>query len=481
MSPFYLGSQNYYEIVINTDSTETGVSTLETNTGEYITLGNTSNGNQGPLFSQSPLIVTHSDSQNYEYTIFHKEDTCYNFCFGFQKNNSNYFIIGSLGDSAHPNYNQYIMDHIYLCELTPENDLVWEKMYPILSGYVLNLADFLIDNENNIVLYSGLKIIPYSNDHLLLSKFNMDGDLLCSNFLPDYNAGLYNDIILKPDSTGYYIIGSVNKNGILRSYFDVDADLNIVAMGPNFPNLFGYPFDAKWLSNGNLFIINEESSETPGAYRDIQARIVDQNITTTLKDTVFFDPDNVYTPVYDGMDFIYEDLIWTCTFNEAIPYYPGTEVYKVYLFDSEMNLKGMKVFGGDSRWWFFHLVATTDGGCIITGMKREPEGTVNGDYDLCILKFMPEDIITSAQETPIENDMDVSLYPIPFDQYLTIKSAFRNLDITLYDLSGNPLIHESTGDINHYRINTNCLSKGFYFYKIEMNNAVIQNGKLLKN
>jgi hypothetical protein len=114
-------------------------------------------------------------------------------------------------------------------------------------------------------------------------------------------------------------------------------------------------------------------------------------------------------------------------------------------------------------------------------MKREPEGTVNGDYDLCILKFMPEDIITSAQETPIENDMDVSLYPIPFDQYLTIKSAFRNLDITLYDLSGNPLIHESTGDINHYRINTNCLSKGFYFYKIEMNNAVIQNGKLLKN
>jgi len=479
--PFILGSQNYYEIVIDTDSTDLGFSTFETNTGSYITLGNTSNGNQGPEFTQSPVIVSHTDSQSYSYAVFHKDDTCYGFNFGFQKDNGNYFIIGSLGDSAHPNYNSYIIDQIYLCELSPDFNLVWEKMYPIPEGYNLRVADFLIDQDNHIVMYSSLMITPYSNEYLFLTKFDMNGNLLCSNFLPDYNPGLYNEIILKPDSTGYYIIGEVNKNGILRSYFDIDTDLNLVATGPTLSNLFGYPFNAKWLSNGNLFIVNEESSETPGAYRDMQVRIVNQSITTTLKDTVFFDPANVYTPVHDGMDFIYEDLIWTCTFNEAIPYYPGNEVYTVYLFDSEMNMKGMKVFGGDSRWWFFHLMATTDGGCIITGIKREPGGTVNGDYDLCILKFMPEDIITSAEETSTENDRDVSIYPVPFDQFLTIKSAFKNLEITLYDFAGNSMLHEMTGNMNHYRINTNRVSKGFYFYKIEKNNAVIQTGKLLKN
>lgn len=478
MSP--LSSQQYYEIIIDTDSTDYGFSTFETNTGSYVTLGNTSNGNPGQEYTQAPLIVLHTDSVNYSYFVFHKVDTCYYFNFGLQKDNGNYFIIGSLGDSAHPNYNAYIMDHIYLCELTPELNLVWEKMYPIPTGYDLHIADFLIDQDNHIVIYSSLMIIPYSNEYLFMTKFDMNGNLLSSNFLPEYYPGLYNELILKPDSTGYYIIGEVNKNGILKSYFEIDLDLNIVAMGPTLPNLFGYPFNAKWISNGNLFIVNGEGSETPGAYRDMQVRIVNQSITTTLKDTVFFDPANVYTPVHDGMDFIYEDLIWTCTFNEAIPYYPGTEVYTVYLFDSEMNLKGMKVFGGDSRWWFFHLVATIDGGCIITGMKREPGGIINGDYDLCILKFMPEDIITSAKETSTENDRDVFIYPVPFGQYLTIKSALTNLDINLYDFAGNPVLHEKTGNVNQYMINTNWLSKGFYFYKIEKNNAVIQNGKLLK-
>lgn len=475
-----LFAQSSYEIIINTDSTDKAIFSFENYSGGYITLGVTSNGAQAQEHKVSPVIILHSDSINFSFKTFLKQDTSFAFQQGFQKENGNYFILGSLGDSTHPNYNIFIFNKIYLCELTPDFEILWEKIYEIPEGYNLNLADFLIDQDDNIVLYSTLEIIPYSNGYLYLTKFDMDGEMLCSNFLPDYDAKLYNDIILKPDGTGYYIIGELTiGSGFIRDWFDVDTDLNIVATGNLQGNHFNRSFTAKWLSNENLFIVNGESQETPGAYRDMQVRVCDTNFNT-LNDTVFFDPDNVYSPVYDGMDFVYEDLIWTCTFNEDIPFFPGTEIFKVYLFDSNMDLKGMKTYGGDSRWWFYHLYATSDGGCIITGTKREPEGTTLSDVDIYILKVLPEDIITSAEETTFKKDFDIDIYPNPFNQYITVESAHDNLQISIYDLMGKNVLSKMTGSLNKIRILTGNLQTGFYTYKITNNNRIIQNGKLIK-
>jgi hypothetical protein len=470
--------QKTYEIVIDNDSTEIGYCTFEDDEGYFVSVGEVSNKDFEIVgFKTNGIVVKFSDTTDMLFKTFVKVDTSVVFQHGFQKANGNYIVIGRLSDTITPEYSEFV----YLCELTPDLEMVWERIHPAPEGYPLYLTDFVIDGDNNIVLCTSMENWPYTNSYLFLAKFDMDGGLLCSNFLPDFNVRKYNDFILKPDGTGYYAIGGLTQgSGFTRNWLDIDTELNIVATGGPLENMLQHTVTAKWLLNGNLFIVDGESQETPGAYRDIQVRIVSPDFENTMADTVFFDPDNVYAPVYDGMDFVYEDLIWTCTFNEAAPFFEGNEIFKVYLFDSEMELKGMKVYGGDSRWWFFHLTATTDGGCIITGTKREAGATTISEADYYLIKVMPEDIITSASETAFENDFDVAVFPNPFTNHLTTETTRENLVFTVFDNKGRKVLGGNIGNVPKTNFYAGGLTPGFYFYAITEKGRTIQSGKLVK-
>ncbi len=468
--------QQSYEIVTDKDSTEIGYCTFETNAGSIVSIGEISNKDIQNGYKGLGFILKYSDPADVQTSTFGKPDTSLVFQMGFQKENGNYIIIGRLSDSLSPEYSE----NIYLCEITSEMGVVWEKTFPAPAGYALYLSDFLIDGDNNIIIMSSMRIPPYTNGYLFLTKFDMNGELLNSSFLPEYDVRTYNDIILKLDGTGYTIIGMLNKSNIVRNWIDLDTSLNIVAEGGALENALQIAVTAKWLSDGNLFIVDGEGPETPGAYRDMMARVISPDLETTLCDTVFIDPDNVYIPVYDGMDFVYEDLIWTCTFNEDFPYFQGDETFKVYLFDSELNLKGMKVFGGDSRWWFFHLVATNDGGCIITGAKREPGGAELSDVDYYLIKVMPDDMITSAEETSFENDFDVAVFPNPFNNHLTTETMRENLVFSVFDSNGHKVLSGAVNNIPKTNFDSRNLIPGFYFYVITDKGRTIQCGKLIK-
>jgi hypothetical protein len=180
------------------------------------------------------------------------------------------------------------------------------------------------------------------------------------------------------------------------------------------------------------------------------------------------------------MDFVYEDMIWVATFNQDFPHFSGNEIYRVYIYDSGLNLKGMKTYGGDSRWWFEHLLATSDGGCILTGIIREEGGTQFEDIDFFIRKFAADDIISAAEDTPMENDRDVALYPNPVQDYLHIETARKNLNIRIMDNLGRIVHQQKIRSLPHDKANLNTLTKGVYFYQILDDHRVIQNGKFIK-
>lgn len=470
--------QKEFEIVIKSDSMEVGFCTFETSQATYITLGSINKNEQTPEGKGVPIVIQYSDTSDVIVETFPKEDTSYYFQQGFQKSNGNYIFIGPL---KAVDWNG-LQNVIYSCELTPDLELVWEKAYPMPEGYTCILSDYVIDLYNNIVVSIVMKLPSSSADYIYLIKFDMEGNMINCNFDLDYETHQYNDMVVKPDSMGYYIFGYIKKNGgLARDWLDIDNNLNIVGSGGPMggENYVGQPVTSKWLPNGNLFIVNNESQETPGAYRDMEVRVSDPEFNT-VSSTVYFDEDKVYNPVYKGMDYIYDDLIWTCTFNDKFPHYTGNEIFKVYLFDSEMNLKGMKVFGGNSRWWFFHLLATTDGGSIITGITREDNATTLFEMDIYIKKLMPEDILTSAEETKIENDMDVAVFPNPFTDCLIAETARNNLSFTIYDIRGQEIFWSPISNIPKTSFNTGGLMPGFYFYTIIEKGHTIQSGKLLK-
>ena len=466
-------AQSSFELIINGEDTEVATGTIELPNEVFLTYGIL---HEKTTSLSYPILLRYSDSLNFEFDIFPKQDTAYGFSHGILKENGNFLFIGGLWNYTVVNK----PNTIYLCEMTPNFELVWESYYPIPDeDYYLISGDFMVDDDNNIVLSAGMGIVPYSTIYLYLAKFNMEGELLAENFLPNYQVSMYNDIIHTSDNEGYAVIGQVNKNNILGNLLEFDQNLNISTPWETDP--FGGedyvepPITAKWLSNGTLFLANRGMGD-----QDVEFRLCNSDYTT-IKDTLIFDSEIDYIPVRQGMDFVDEDMIWICTYNFNPPFINGTEIFRVYIYDSEMNIKGMKTFGGDNRWWFEHLMATSDGGCIVTGFTREEEGgTQSGDYDLYIKKLAPDDIISNAEDTPIENDRDVALYPNPVKDYLYIETVRKNLSIQILDNIGRIAHQQKIASLPYDKLNLSTLTKGIYFYHILDGNRIIQKGKFMK-
>lgn len=475
--PHNLLAQEFVEFIFDKDSSEIPVSTFETRAGNYIALGVISDKNTNVADGRG-LVIEFDNNAIIKSRSFAKDSSSLTFYYGFQKNNDNYLIFGRLVDSVGSSNSA---EHIYLCEMNPELDIIWEKYHEIPDGYAyLNLGDIIVDQWNHIVLFSALMIPPYSTDYLYLTKYDMDGNLLNSNFLPDYHASQYDDLIINPSGLGYQIIGDMNISpGFPKSLFEIDTSLNVTETitfigGSNDIDL---TTSAKWIDENRLIVSNIENV-APGAYHDLELILIDQDYNL-IKDTVFFEPGRVYTPTYKGMDFIYEDLIWTCTFEDDILNWQSNHTFKVYLFDSELNVLGEKTFGGDSHWWFMHLRATTDGGCIITGMIREKEGTNPTECNIYILKVMPEDLITSTKNH-IDDNAKFKVFPNPVKDKLIIKGANSDMQLTISSIDGRSLITKELSSSIENIINTSSLNSGIYFYELIDNNQTVKSGKLIK-
>jgi len=150
----------------------------------------------------------------------------------------------------------------------------------------------------------------------------------------------------------------------------------------------------------------------------------------------------------------------------------------VFIFDSGLNLKGLKYFGGDVRYYMFDLIATSDGGCLMAGIVADTIGNIFSD--IVIRKVMPYDIITHAEETPDPFDRDINVYPIPFRDKLFIKTIRTGLQFNLYSITGELLLSSDIGASFKTEIAVDDLNSGFYYYTINKNNHIIQSGKLIK-
>ncbi len=74
------------------------------------------------------------------------------------------------------------------------------------------------------------------------------------------------------------------------------------------------------------------------------------------------------------------------------------------------------------------------------------------------------------------------VYPSPFRDYLTFETSTKaSTSIQLYNVLGQNVetIHLDRID-SYYRMNTNHLSNGMYFYTVFENNQLVLSGKVLK-
>jgi len=469
-------AQQSFEVRYSTPASEGFYSAFEDQNNDIIAIG--SRNTEFGADSSCPLIVKLDKFGNIvQEKVLQKTNTTGLFKYGFQKHNGNYFIMGALSDSVTPKHENIS----YLCEFDPRLNLVWEKMYTLPGKYHSHfIENFLITPDSNIIIQGRAdSSLNGSNDNLYLSLFDMDGNLIEFKFYENWHDWGYGDLLFKPDSSGFYLLGEIVEYSFPRDWIEFDYNLNFIGYGFTEDSLSYLltPLSAKRLSNGNIFIANRSYGIQFPAYQDLEIRIVDPNFEL-LKDTIIFYDEYVYIPVNKGLDFTDQNNIWVGSFENTFPFFPGTEVFRLHIFDTEMKLKGVKEFGGDTRFWLYQLLATSDGGCLITGTVPDYEGSHNNDG--YILKVMPEDILTHVEEIPDKNESEISVFPNPFSNYIQTETTQKGLVFNLFDYMSRQVFSGSIDDIQYSSINTIHLPSGLYYYSICYENNKMQSGKLLK-
>jgi hypothetical protein len=144
-----------------------------------------------------------------------------------------------------------------------------------------------------------------------------------------------------------------------------------------------------------------------------------------------------------------------------------------------MNLKGTKTFGGDKRYWFYDLTATSDGGCLIVGMVPDFVGAVQ--KDAYVVKIMPEDVITDIETLAICTETEISVFPNPFKDILHLKSSENKTQFSLFTKFGQQILKTDIPTKVNTTLQAKDLKPGVYFYTLRNeNNGTFKTGKLIK-
>lgn len=408
---------------------------------------------------------------------FNKADTAYRIKFCMPKTNGNLLCFGSLKRADNPLGDNYT----YVCEISPELELVWEKMDSIVEVHPYaghNLKTFILTHENEVIIQGNVDTVQYGhNNFIFLAKYDLEGNRLDYKSFINYKDDDLGSMMLNADSSGFYLIGELTVEPSVRSWIEFDFQFNYLASGVLETNYgtFWAPVTVSWLSTGNFITANrffDTSNDTKG----LEMRLYSPD-KQLLRSTIVYHDKTIRIPEIRGMGFIDEDFIWVATFEDIPPDFTGAENIRFFVFDNDINLKGSMTHESEIRYWLWDLVATNDTACIVSGFVGENPGVTNY-YDNYIMKVRLNDVVTSVNKQQRKAGSSVEIWPVPAGETLHVKSNMDS-ELLILNTKGQKI---STHSIQkgYNLITLTGLPPGLYLIAIRQNENIIESLKIIK-
>ena len=139
-----------------------------------------------------------------------------------------------------------------------------------------------------------------------------------------------------------------------------------------------------------------------------------------------------------------------------------------------------KYIGNPQTYHFpYKILATSDGGCIITSAIYDFVNNPNLEHDLYVIKLDANGQVTSVSNLSKGDDKAI-VYPIPAQDVVYIRSEGKEADqVMLFDLSGK-LILQTKLQPGGSHISLLGIAAGTYFYRLLFKDGTAQAGKLIK-
>ncbi len=362
-------------------------------------------------------------------------------------------------------------------------NLINEREFFISDTLTLAYFNSIIDNDTNIVL-AGYQI-NHNNFNIppFLFKLGINGDSINSN-LNITPFGEFYSLLQNPNSNGYYVFANHIFTSSNSRIIKVNCNLDTISSNEIAPSDMRKYYHSKWISDTS-FIINSVlfyDGFPVNNNRDMMVSVIDTNFNILYqqefgKDTVYD-----YPGLYNGVSVSGDNVYIGGTTNLSVySLYVGIgqpSWFYLIKMDKNQNVIWEKRYGGDTYYLLNSIYATSDGGCIMAGTRKNSDVTDN--TDIYLLKVDSSGFFCWEREIKFPKEM-AKIFPNPFNNNINIElpKTHQNADIYIFDILGKLVLKSTISDTKTI-LNTAGLPNGIYIIKIVAEGENIFVGKAIK-
>ena len=372
----------------------------------------------------------------------------------------------------------------YFARLDANLNIIWEKIYQLHHVHDYSSIPFYPNllklNEGGFLHACYLE----PRLKMFLFKLSDEGDSLAYRLYEGDSSGMVQDLTYNYDSTAYWL------HTHFAHYDPIGPELQCITVDFNlqqtevkyYPRWLGDHLAAKFHPDRNLIVGSRYRGVTydPTAYiHYIMAYKLDTGFNV-LDSCYITDPVPTTRTGSRALDFNTPNNIYMCGEDgAALSTYPISYNHiAIARMDQDLNLIFEKYIGGDANYASASVVASPDGGVLLT-CTRYDYLTQYNERDVYVLKLDSSDFTVGNVECPTSNISDAIVYPNPGKDVINIRTSLRNTYFELYDIHGHLVIRKPINNLIT-PINSQHIDPGFYTWKIIDRKQVCETGKWIK-
>jgi hypothetical protein len=386
---FNLSAQDSFQVLFQSSNDKTSNFVLEDYSGNFILTGAEIDPTDSIRKNKIWKVTDSGDTSSYRIDL---GDFRSYFSYIENTSESTYLLIGASGDTLHRlSYHQ-----LTIVQTDTAFNIQWVKTFDIEEDRNLILSNVLKDDYGYYIIGEiAHENIPGIYSPLFI-RLNSVGDTIRTSITDGFDGSEpVHSAIFNPDSTSIWWFSSSPPSlwGRLTRRSS-DTLFNFVGQDTLMHKIYGEMF-AKHISDNNfIFSCTYHINEAGQPDDDEIGIFLYNNNMDEIEFNHFGAIDTLdYPGRAQGIDFKHPDTIYYAGMkNVIISFNPnGPSWILVGQLDANLQPRYQRVYGGDGYYMTLNVLATSDGGCLVSSLLHDHE--LNKD-DLFIMKLNPEGLIT---------------------------------------------------------------------------------------
>ncbi|MBK7174831.1 MAG: T9SS type A sorting domain-containing protein [Bacteroidales bacterium] len=350
------------------------------------------------------------------------------------------------------------------------------------NNYILPQAYSIVEDSVLYILSSAFLYLPnFQPIGWSVTKYNFEPDSLATyNYYPTYYSSVPFGLLFNPKSNSIKCFDGMGYLSTLVT--NLNKNLNFINTA-SLPSLVttacaSYYTDSSYLLTG---VVNN--------LLNVKQHLIIHKINSgdeVLKNLEYYNSQDtiLYGGAVKNTVVIGDKIFVVGNYNvnpSQWPWQNSPTWIQITRIDSGLNIIDHHFYGGDAFYMPYNIIATSDGGALITGNRYDYHYPDIKKYHIFALKVNSEGLITEIPEDASWQISDAIVCPNPGNEYFDAIVGIQHPTSTLYvyDMNGKLVFKNKLNQVTS-RIKTGSLPYGTYLYKFVSKNKVIGNGKWIK-